>query len=263
MRVISLTFLWFMCLSSLVSNLVFSAHADTVEDIQLNLQSGHFEQAVDQGKALGTPDGFILAAEALNAKLLLGQAKHRTKTAKAAMKLAKNALELDPNNAEAQIQYALSYGFYGRYASSFKAWRKKLAPKIKAEIDKAEAMAPKDARVKALQGAWHLNLLYRANGYDVGKHFGADAQKGRQYFQEALQQNPDSRIIIYANLLMLDYVLSPKTNAAQTKQALEKTLLSMQPHDAVERQVLQQMQTVYNGFETGDALKRAKLFITQ
>jgi len=240
-----------------------NAFAGALQDIRVTLESGQYDLAAEQASGLGTTDGLVLAAEALNAKLLLGHAKHKTKTAKRSMKLAKAALELDPNNPEAQFQYALAYGFYGRYASSFKAWRKKLPQKIRIEIEKAAAMAPEDPRVEALKGAWHWNLLYRANGFDVGKRFGASEEVGRRHFQKALQNNPDGRIIMYANFLMLDFILHPEKQAAPTKRALKTNLLPLQPQNAIERQILVQMQNIYTGFETGTALKQAKNFVEQ
>jgi len=239
-----------------------NAFANPVQDIRLTLESGGYDLVVEQGTSLGTADGLALAAEALNAKLLLGKAKHKTKTAKRAMKLAKAALVLDPQSAEAQIQYALAYGFYGRHASNFKAWRKKLPQKIRAEIDKAGVMAPGDVRAQALKGAWHLNLLYRAGSFDVGKRYGASAHEGAAYFQEAIAQNKDD-IIISSNFLMLQFALQPETRAEQTKFALRTSILTKKPHNDVERQILNQMQNIYAGFETGDALKRAEVFLNQ
>jgi len=239
-----------------------NAFANSLQDIHLTFEAGEYDKTVEQGTSLGTTDGLALAAEALNAKLLLGKAKHKTKTAKHAMKLAKAALVLDPQNADAQIQYALAYGFYGRHASNFKAWRKKLPKKIRAEIDKAATMAPEDVRTQALKGAWHLNLLYKAGSFDVEKRYGASAQAGAAYFQEAIAHSKDD-IIISSNFLMLQFALQPEARAEQTKLTLRDTVLTKTPHNDVERQILNQMQNIYAGFETGDALKRAQAFLDQ
>ncbi len=254
-------------ITSLISILLLlregSAFAASAKEIRLTLESGRYDLAIEQGSALGSADGLVLAAEALNAKLLLGQAERKTKTAKRAMKLAKAALVLEPQNPEAQIQYALAYGFYGRHASNFKAWRKKLPQKIRVEIDKAVILAPDDARSYALQGAWHLNLLYRGGGFDVGKRYGASEQEGVIYFQNALDQNPGDDIIITANFLMLQFVLAPKIHAAQTELSLQSSVLNSAPRNDVERRILIQMQNVYEGFAAGNALERAEAFLDQ
>ena len=239
-----------------------NALANSAKEVRITLESGSYDLAAEQGSALGTADGLVLAAEALNAKLLLGKAERKTKTAKRAMKLAQAALVLDPKNAEAQLQYALAFGFYGRHVSTFTAWRKNLPKKILTEIDKAIEMAPDDGRAQALKGAWHLNLLYRAAGFDVEKRYGASAAAGKVHFQKALASNSDD-VIIQASYLMLEYVLAPEALAEKTKLALEKTLLPMQARNAVEARVHAQMQNVYAGFETGDALKQAEIFVNQ
>lgn len=239
-----------------------NAFAGALQETRVTLESGRFDLAVEQGSNLGTSDGLALAAEALNAKLLLGQAERKTKTAKQAMKLAQAALALEPKNAEAQLQYALAYGFYGRHASSFKAWRKNLPKKIRIEIDKAAALAPEDMRVEALKGAWHLNLLYRASGFDVEKRYGANKEQGIKHFKNALVQHGDD-IIIQTTYLMLNYILEPEQQAEDTKASLQKSLLSLKPKNAVERQILKQMQGVYAGFQTGNALELAEAFVNQ
>jgi len=242
---------------------VRSAFANSLQEIRVTLEAGSYDLAVEQGSALGSADGLVLAAEALNAKLLLGKAKRKTKTAKKAMKLAITALEIDPQNTEAQIQYALAYGFYGRHASNFTAWRKKLPQKIRAEIEKAAIMVPDDARVEALMGAWHLNLLYRASGFDVGKRYGANMQEGITHFENALEMNQKVDIIIFSNFLILQFALQPDIRGEQTKLALQDTIRTKRPRNNVERQILTQMQNIYDGFEGGDALRRAKAFLNQ
>lgn len=239
-----------------------NAFAASAQDIRVTLESGRYDLAAAQGSALGTADGLVLAAEALNAKLLLGKAERKTKTAKKAMKLAQAALILEPKNAEAQLQYALAYGFYGRHVSSFTAWRKNLPKKIWVEIDKAAALAPDDRRTQALKGAWHLNLLYRSNGFNVEKRYGANASTGKAHFQKAMASEPND-VITLASWLMLEYVLAPETLSEATKLALEDTLLPLKPRNAVESRVHAQMQDVYAGFANGDAFKQAKNFVDQ
>jgi len=238
------------------------ALADTLPDVRASLDAGQYDLAAEQGTAMGTADGFVLAAEALNAQLLLGQAERKIKNAKKAMKLAAAALALDPKTKDAQLQYALAYGFYGRHVSSFKAWRKNLPTKIRAAIDKAALAAPDDHRTHALKGAWHLNLLYRAGGFDVEKRYGASKIEGIRHFETALASAPDD-IIIGATYAVLTYVLEPQSRAAQTEQWLKTSVLSASPKNATEQQILTQMRHIYEGFPTNQALERAEAFVNQ
>ena len=233
-----------------------------ISSVRAALDAGNFDQTVIDGTALGTASGLVLAAEALNAQLLLGLADKKIKTAKRAMKLAKAALALEPQNPDAQFQYAIAYGFYGRHVSSFTAWRKNLPKKIRDEIDKAAKLAPADGRVDALKGAWHLNLLYRAGGWDVKKRYGADEATGLANYQTALKTNADD-IIILSSYLMLNYILAPEQRADATQAALKNMLQNLRPKNAVERQIFSQMQGVADGFSNGKSFELAEKFVNQ
>ena len=237
------------------------AFATTLKDARVALDGGNYQLAVLKGVELGTADGLVLAAEGLNAQLLLGQAKRKTQTAKQAMKMARAALAIKPDTKDAHLQYAIAYGFYGRHVSSFTAWRKNLPKKIRIAIDAAAMAAPDDHRVHALRGAWHLNLLYKAGNFDVEKRYGANKAQGIAHFKTALADRPHD-ILIGATYTVLVYVLNPETTSAQTEQTL-KTILAASPKNATERQLQQQMQKIYDGFATGQALRRAEAFINQ
>ncbi len=244
--------------------LVFTAKAsfaDSLLDVRAALDLGQYEAVVAQAGRFDTAEAYVLAAEALNAQLLLGQAERKIQTAKKAMKMAKAAFELDPDTKNAQLQYAIAYGFYGRHVSSFTAWRKNLPKKIRTAIDKAALSAPDDPRAHALKGAWHLNLLYKAGGFDVTKRYGANQAEGIAHFETALAQAPDD-IIISASFIMLAFVLEPEARAAQTEQSL-LAVLAYSPKNATEQLLQTQMRQVYEAFARGEALKRAKAFVDQ
>lgn len=238
-----------------------TAQAGDLSGIQTALASGQFETAARQGEALGTADGLAAAAEALNAELLLGKAKHGKKTAKRSMKLAEQALALNPDHAKARLQYAIAYGFYGRHVSSFTAWRKNLPPKIWTAAERAESLDPGNPHIDALKGAWHLNMLIKAGRFNVEKKYGANRDKGVTYFKRALAGKPNDMIIL-ANYLMLLYVLEPQTGP-RIKAQLETRILPHIPDNEIERQLKAQMKHVYEGFANGTSLARAKSFIAQ
>ena len=95
------------------------------------LIAGEFDLAASAAPQLGTDEAKLIAAEALNAKVLLGLAEDDKDAAKEALALAQSVLAADPDNLEAQFQYALADGFITRATSPFKAWRKKLPQQTK------------------------------------------------------------------------------------------------------------------------------------
>lgn len=238
------------------------AYAASYEQAQTALYAGQFDLAHSQANELSTNQGFVLAAEALNAKLLLGLSKNPSKTAKAAMTLANKVLKKESGNAEARIQYAIAYGFYGRQVSPFKAWRKKLPLKILAKIDKARMSSPDDARTLGLLGAWHLSVVQRAGVKTAGKLYGANEKDGLYYFDMARQAAPED-LVILANYTLMRYVLDPKTQEIQTQENLQKIIISA-PGNAVEARLQLQMQPILAAFKDGsDPVILAETFITR
>ena len=239
-----------------------SAFANSYEDARTALDTGQFEQAHQSARALGTDAGLVLAAEALNAKLLLGLSTAPSKTAKSAMKLAQAVLEQDASNADAQLQYAIAYGFYGRQVSVFKAWRKKIPLKILKEINAAIATNPQDYRTHALLGAWHLSVVQRAGAGRAKKYFGATQEQGQHDFELALQHLPDD-IIILANYTLMRFVIDPQDTEIWVKKNLQK-IITLPTPTAVEAHVqiqIAEILAVLDQPKTAQGL--AKDFITR
>lgn len=230
-----------------------SAMAATLGEVRTALYEGQLDHAHEQAKALGTAEGLIVAAEALNAKLLLGEAEKPSKTAKASMRLAKQALALDANNTDAQMQYAIAYGFYGRHVSPFKAWRKKIPLKILSEIEKTSAphthiSEQNLGRNFALQGAWHFSVVERAGAGRAQKYYGANELEGQRYFELALKHQPND-ILISANYTLMRYVLAPETHQVWAQNNL-RMLLKIVPQNAVEARVQDRMKIILDAFST-------------
>jgi len=189
--------------------LIFALHAsmgaaDTPTDIKKYLQSGSYDMASEGGVALGTSEGYALAAEALARQVMLGDVKKLKKTSKAARELAKKALELDPNNQEAQLQHAITDGFVARLSGDVSAWMKKLPQKSLSLIQSYRETYPNDARGDALLGAWHLGVARKAGDKNAMKWFKASVEDGQTYYEMALEKHSDDPIILvnYALALM-------------------------------------------------------------
>lgn len=225
-----------------------SAFAAPIDEGRTALESGDYHGAYEQGLALDNSAGLTLAAEALNAQLLLGIPDDPSKLAKRAMKLAGKAEALDAHNVQAPVQYAIAYGFYGRHASSFKAWRKKLPQKIYRAIEDAVLVNPKDGRMDALRGAWHLSLLYRGKKWNVEKRYGASLEVGIENFEKALVQTPDD-ILIVANYAVMLYVLGGPDHEAYIETLLE-TVSHATPNNAIERDVQTRMGLIFKTLDT-------------
>lgn len=243
-----------------------AASASSLAEMRTALYEGHFESAYAQAQALGTEDGLVLAAEALNAKLLLGGGDKPSKTAKTSMRLAKQALTLNARNADAQMQYAIAYGFYGRHVSPFKAWRKKIPLKILAEIQKAATMQTNTTRQStrhyhALQGAWHFSVVNRAGAKRAQKFYGANEVEGQKYFEMALRSHPND-ILISANYTVMRYVLAPETHEIWARERL-RTLSLIPSQNAVEARVQVRMKAILDAFDAPTNASSSALILAQ
>ena len=234
--------------------------ADDLEEARRALKNGNYNQAFTQGQAYGEIAGLLVAAEALNTQLLLGQSQRPKNDAKQAMAIARQILKVDPQNEKAKMAYALAYGFYGRSVSSLTAWRKKLPQKIHAAIDEAAAANLNSANSEALLAAWHLNIYFKAGEKMAKEQYGASLDVGKALFEKALDKAPQD-ILISANYAFTLYVGDPERNAIEAQKVIKSALKTIPKNDA-ERQVKALMGDVLANFNQPKlARRKAKKFL--
>lgn len=184
-----------------------SAFAGETHDIRSKLSAGDYSSAYIEAAQLETVNGYGLAAEILLTEIMLGQAQKNKKQAKRARKLAGAALQLDPNDQNARLQYAIADGFVTRETGDVSAWMKKLPQKTEAIVQAYRNDFPTDPRGDALLGAWHLAIARKAGNKNAEKWFDASIAQGRALFQSAREADGND-IIINVNyafsLLALD-----------------------------------------------------------
>ena len=237
-----------------------TSFAASLDDVRAAINTGQYDQAYEQGSALGSAEGLLLAAESLNTKIMLGQSKSPKKDAKRAMKLAQEVLAKDPSHKNASLQYAIAYGFYGREVSAVTAWRKKLPTKIKTAIGVARANNEYSPQTDALMGAWNFSVVHKAGVARADKSFGATQSEGGILFTEALMGDPDD-ILIRANFSMMFYVLDPENNLPLVKQLLRE-FENSEPSNHLESQVLATAREFESSLdEPKAAMKIAKKFL--
>lgn len=219
------------------------------------LLAGDYDAAIQTSLTLPTPEGYIVAAETISAQVMLELVPDVNASAKLAKGYAQNALDADPDNTEALIQYALALGFETRSSGIMKAYFGKLPQKSKTAIDKAYNAAPDDPRTAALLGAWHLGIVRKAGEKRAAKMFKADTQQGIAFYDDAVSRAPDDIVIAgnYAiSLLGID--------AAAHKDRAKALLVSIKntaPKNAVEREVQARMVPLIEFLEYPDAMRDA------
>ncbi len=197
----------FISLIALSFNILADAANAPLMDARAKLLSGDFDTAIMMGEDMGTAEGLSLVAESLSAKVMLGYTDEPKDTAKRARKIATKALELDETSHEANVQYALAYGFETQASSPFRAWRKKLPQKTFKAIAAVREKFPEDPRGDALLGAWHLGIVRKAGAKRGEKMFDASEEAGILHYEAALERAPKDMIILgnyMAVLLTID-----------------------------------------------------------
>ncbi|MEP1231697.1 MAG: hypothetical protein ABJG88_13575 [Litorimonas sp.] len=228
--------------------------AAPIDDIQALVDAGQYEQARHLATQMDTAEGYILAAESLSAQIMLGEVDKLNKHSKQARELAQMALHLDPDSYDAKLQYALADGFVTRTSGNLTAWRKNLPMKTYSSIQDLRQDYPNDARVIALEAAWHLGVVRKAGEKSGQKWFGASSLQGRELYNQAIELAPQN-IIIRSNYVIGLLALKHEPDMADIKSNIEDVLL-MTPNNYMETKVQQRMQEIYTNLNNKALCKK-------
>lgn len=220
-----------------------------------HLLAGDYDAAIETSLQPQTTAGFIVAAETVSAQVMLDLVPDVNKSAKVAKGYAQNALDAEPDNTEALIQYALALGFEARSSGIMKAYFGKLPQKSKAAIDVAYTAAPNDPRTSALLGAWHLGIVRKAGEKRAQKMFGANLEDGMSAYAAAAAAAPND-IVIAGNYAITLLGIDPVAHK-DTAQALLVAIKNTPPKNAVEGEVKRRMVPLIEFLEYPDAMKFA------
>lgn len=172
-----------------------SSQASDSQAIRAHLSQGEFSVAYEAAQSLQTAEGYGLAAESLLSEIILGRAKKNKKQSKRARKFAKAALELDPADQNARLQYAIAHGFITRETGDVSAWMKKLPQKTQKVVQAYRDDFPDDPRGDALMGAWNLAIARKTGDKDAQSWFGANIEQGRTLFMKARKSDPNDPVL--------------------------------------------------------------------
>ena len=241
-----------LCLSALLLAGLAWANEARLTDARILFNAGEYDQALAIAEAADSPEGLALAAELLSAKVLLGYVDDAKDSAKQARKWAGEAVERDPELAEARVQYALAYGFETRASSPFRAWRKNLPAKTFDAIKIVRDRYPDDPRGDALLGAWHLGIVRKAGDKNARKWFEASEADGIKYYQAAIDRAPDD-IVIASNFALILLAIDQDRFLEKARSLTDK-VAGMTPRNAVESEVKSRMAELMT-YETPEDLR--------
>ena len=177
------------------------ANAQSIDEARVAFGEGRFLEAADLAEALGTSEGYALAAQSLAVYgHHVATGNERKGFLEHAMKLGEEAVRADSANAEAYYQSAHAVGRYAQSVGKMTALRRGLAGKIRGLLEDTLAIRPDFAEAHVALGGWHAHIasagriarfLYKGNQKDAVIHY-----------ERALELEPDSKVVL------MEYALS-------------------------------------------------------
>ncbi|MCY3639979.1 MAG: hypothetical protein OXH37_03080 [Gammaproteobacteria bacterium] len=194
---------------------------------------GRFLEAADLAQAVGTSAGYALAADCV-AKHGFHLAADDEKDAlyERAMRLAEEAVRLDPNNPEAHLQVAHAVGRYSEGFGPMKALREGYPRQVREAMETALALDPDMVGAEVSLGGWHAAVVGRAGGL-MARMLGATRKKAIAHFDRGLELAPDLKeaYFEYANGLL---AINPKRYRERARELLTQGI-ELPPQNAFEQ----------------------------
>lgn len=201
---------WFLaCFLALVHTLPPGvAHAQSIDQARTAYVEGRFVDAVRIGESLGTSQGLTLAAESLTIHahyIVEGDGKEAL--LERAIELAQEAIQADPDNADAHLQLAHSIGRHAQFVGQIEAAGRGYAKKIRESTEEALRIDPDMAAAHLSLGVWNAELVAAVGSFMARMLYRARKKNAIASFERALELAPHEKPVPleYANgLLLLD-----------------------------------------------------------
>ena len=182
--------------------LAADAGAQSLEDARSAYAEGRFLEAAELAEALGTSDGYALAAQslAIHAHYFATDDEWEGLVDRA-IEMSDEAIRADSTNAEAHYQAAHAVGRYAQGIGAFTALRQGLAGRIRERLDAAIRLDPYLWEARLALGGWHADIA--AEGFIARRMYGGNRPAAVVLFEQALQMAPESRVVLYEYAIRL------------------------------------------------------------
>jgi len=183
-----------------------SMASETMEEARELAAAGHFKEASVVAAGIGDAEGFAFAAASLAVYgyEIAGESEMQLLFVEA-IEYAKTAVELDPDSSEAYVQLAHTLGRYAQTLGTMTALSEGYAEQIRAAIDKAILLDPKNYQAYLSLGAWHSEIIFA--GFMAWLLYGADEEESLDAYAKALEIAPNDNNVHFqyaVGLLKLD-----------------------------------------------------------
>ena len=202
--------------------LAADASAQSLDDAKSAFTDGRFLEAADLAEAVGTSDGYALAARSLAVHGYYVAAKEDRKGIfERAMRFGEEAVRADSANAEAHFQSAHAVGRFAQVAGMMTALRQGLGGKTRDLIEAALALNPDFPEALIALGGWHADVA--SAGRVARWMYGRNREDAIAHFEHALELAPDSKAVLLEYARRLPQ-LDEEAGAERAMEMLTKAL---------------------------------------
>ena len=208
--------------------------AQSIDDAKSAYADGRFVEAADLAEALGTSEGYAMAAQSLAAYAYYEAAEEEWReVVDRAMRMGEEAIKADSTNPDAHYQSAHAIGRYAQGMSAWTALRQGLAGKIRDPLEATLAIDPDYVDAILALGGWHADIA--AEGFVARRMYGGKKEEAVVLFERALELAPDSKVVLHAYAIRLPY-LDEEKGTERAREMLDKAI-GLPVRDAFENYV--------------------------
>ena len=214
------------------------AQADSSEAARAALAAGDWQQAADLGEATGTAAGWAVAVDALSIQAYyVAPEEEREALLQRAMRLAEEAVQLDPTDPEARFQLAHAVGRYTQHISPLQAGLQGYVSRSRQLLEDALELDPDLVRALLQLGSWHADVIGQAGAMLARMTYSAEESSALEHYERVLELAGDD-IQVYGEvargLLRLDSRLDNQEYRARARDLLGRAV-AIEPQNAFQR----------------------------
>lgn len=208
------------------------ATAQSAASARALLADGQWQEAARRATALGTAEGYALAAEALTHGGGLVPDNQKKAVFQQAQEQARKAITAAPNDPEGYLRLAVAQGRLAQFVGILESLG--MAKEVRANLERAIRLGMNTAPPYVGLGVWHATII--SKGSLAAAVAGAKRSDALEAFKKALALEPENLTarLEYANALLL---LDSRGNRAAAVAQLQKAV-TLTPVDFWQRRDL-------------------------